>query len=222
MTKLKILLTDDHEIMRDGLKNLLSLEADFEIVGEASDGAEAVKRAIELQPDVILMDLSMPNMNGLQATQAIQTRCPSAKILILTTHEDENYLRQLCMAGATGYVLKRSPIQELIGAIRQVASGGIHLDSNLAREALVGYARSLSEKGQLDANQLSDREKEVLRQIAWGFSNKEIAAKLNISVKTVETYKVRVGEKLGLSSRAEMVRFAAAQGWLSGEHSFMQ
>lgn len=206
--------------MREGLKLLICEQSDMEIAGEASDGSEAVTLALEIQPDLVIMDLSMPEMNGLQATQAIKSHCPSTKILVLTTHEDETYLRQLCRAEAVGYVLKRSPSQELIAAIRQVVGGGIYLDSNLARQAIAGRDEPKNEGPGND--QLSDREREVLRLIAWGFSNKEVASELDISVKTVETYKVRIGEKLGLKSRAEMVRFAAAQGWLSGEHAFMR
>ncbi|HEY5912279.1 MAG TPA: response regulator transcription factor [Verrucomicrobiae bacterium] len=220
METVKILLADDHKIMRDGLKVLISDQSGLEVVGEAGDGAEAVDKTLALKPDLVLMDLSMPKMNGLLATVAIKARSPRTKVLVLTTHEDEDYLRELCTAHAVGYVLKHSASEELITAIRKVAAGGTHFDSDLVQKTLLHEAGP--GKTPAGGHELSDREKEVLRQIAWGFSNKEIAAQLNISVKTVETYKVRIGEKLNLHSRAEIVRFAAAQGWLSDEHASMR
>ena len=166
------------------------------------------------------MDLSMPVMNGLQATARLKEECPEIRVVALTVHEDESYLRQLCKAGAAGYVLKRSAGDELIQAIRTVAKGGLYFDPTLANRALAGQHASATADGEPRTAELSEREKDVLIQLAWGYSNKEIAAKLRISVKTVETYKVRIGEKLGLRSRSEMVRYAMRQGWMSETSSF--
>jgi DNA-binding NarL/FixJ family response regulator len=172
-------------------------------------------KARELKPNVVVMDLSMPELNGLQATIRLKEESPEIKVVALTVHEDEGYLRQLCKAGAAGYVLKRSAGDELIQAIRTVAKGGLFFDATLANRALAGQRTSSTAKGEPHTAELSEREKDVLIQLAWGYSNKEIAAKLNISVKTVETYKVRIGEKLGLCSRSEMVQYAMRQGWMN-------
>ncbi len=222
MSKLRILLADDHKMLRDGLKLVIGGRDDMEIVGEASNGVEAVQRTRELRPDVVVMDLSMPGLNGLQAIASIKAEMPEMKVLVLTSHEDEVYLRQVCQAKAGGFVLKRSASAELIQAIRKVAEGGIHVDAALAAKALAGPSRDLTAEAEHQHGELSEREEKVLRGIAWGHTTKEIGAELNISSKTVETYKTRVAEKLGLRSRVEMVRFAAARGWLSGDRSFMQ
>ena len=188
------------------------------VVGEAVNGKDALTRAKALKPDVVVMDLSMPEMNGLQATARLTAELPAVKVVVLTAHEDESYLRQLCKAGASAYVLKRSASEELIKAIGTVAKGGVHYETTLASKALARQASASAAEGTLAAAELSDREKEVLVFLAWGYSNKEIAAKLSISVKTVETYKVRIGEKLGLTSRTQMVKFALRQGWLNETH----
>lgn len=215
MKKLRILLADDHKIVRDGLSLLINSQPDMRVVGEAANGKEVLLKARELKPDVVVMDLSMPELNGLQATQRLKAERPESKVVALTAHEDESYLTQLCKAGAAGYVLKRSAGDELVQAIATVAKGGVHFDATLASRALARQnpASPAGEPGR--AGELSDREKEVLIRLAWGYSNKEIAAELDLSVKTVETYKARVGEKVGLRSRAEMVRFALRQGWLN-------
>ena len=161
------------------------------------------------------MDLSMPELNGLQATERLKTAQPQIQIIALTAHEDESYLSLLCKAGASGYVLKRSAGEELIEAIRAVAKGGVHFEATLAAKALARQLAGGSAGGEPVATNLSSREKEVLTRLAWGYSNKEIAAGLGLSVKTVETYKVRVGEKLGLHSRTQMVQYALRQGWLN-------
>jgi two-component system, NarL family, response regulator NreC len=220
MKRLRILLADDHKIIRDGLKLLVNDQPDMHVVGEAGNGREVLEKAQELKPDVVVMDLSMPELNGLQATIRLKEERPEIKVVALTVHEDESYLRQLCQAGAAGYVLKRSAGDELIQAIRTVAKGGLYFDPTLANRALAGQRAPSTGKGEPHTAELSDREKDVLIQLAWGYSNKEIAAKLNISVKTVETYKVRIGEKLGLHSRSEMVQYAMRQGWMNETYSF--
>ena len=200
--------------MREGLQLLIDGQPDMRVVGEAGTGKEVIRAARELDPDVVVMDLSMPELNGLQATQALKAEKPGMNVIVLTVHEDETYLLQLCKAGAAGYVLKRSAGDDLIQAIRTVAGGGRHYDPSLAAKALAGQVSQGSLATASDRHDLSPREKQVLVNLAWGHSNKEIAAELELSIKTVETYKVRVSEKLGLRSRTEMVQYALRQGWL--------
>jgi DNA-binding NarL/FixJ family response regulator len=214
MDKLRIFLADDHAVLRDGLRALVNAQPDMEVVGEADNGRAAWLKAKELLPHVVVMDVSMPEMNGAQASKRLKQTCPQVKILALTAHEDKGYLRHLLEAGASGFLLKRAATVELIHAIRVVAAGGAYIDPTLAGKLLSNYMRQSSSKNPLEPSDLSDREAEVLRQIAWGYSNKEIAAQLNISVKTVETYKTRLTEKLALKGRTEIVRYAVRQGWL--------
>jgi DNA-binding NarL/FixJ family response regulator len=214
MKKLKLLLADDHKMLREGLRVLLDSQPGMTVVGEAANGNEVIEKAAELKPDVVVMDLSMPGLNGLQATSLLRDKLPSIKVVVLTAHEDETYLTQLCKAGAAGYVLKRSAGEQLVQAIRMAVSGQSFFDPALAGKALARLASGPS-ANPLPANaQLSEREKEVLSLIAWGSSNKEAADKLDVSVKTVETYRVRIAEKLGLRSRTELVKYALRQGWL--------
>jgi DNA-binding NarL/FixJ family response regulator len=213
VARIRVLLADDHAVVREGLKNLVSGEADIEVVGEARDGAEAVSRATELRPDVVVMDMSMPRMSGAEATRRLRQTCPSSRVLVLTVHEDQSFLRQLLSAGAAGYVLKRAAGDELIHAVRAVASGGTYLDPAIAGK-LVGQFVEGAPAGVHGDRELSERESEVLRLIAQGYSNKEIAAQLAVSVKTVETYRARSMEKLGLESRVDIVRYAIRRGWL--------
>ncbi|MDT7688894.1 MAG: hypothetical protein QOE46_1653 [Acidobacteriota bacterium] len=216
MTKLRILLADDHETVRAGLKMIVGAQADMEVVGEASDGHAAIARAQELLPDIVVMDVSMPHLNGLKATEKLKQVCPQVKVLTLTRHTDDGYLQQLLRAGASGYVLKQSPPAELLHAIRAIAAGGKYLDPAVAGKVMGDYARR-SASFRVDAEggrEISDRESEVLRLIAWGHSNKEIAAHMKISVKTVEAHKANAMKKLGMLSRIDIVRFAMLQGWL--------
>ena len=217
-TKLRILLADDHKIVRDGLRLLIDGQPDMRVFGEAADGREALRLARDLNPDVVVMDLSMPRMNGLQATSGLKTEFPQIKVVALTAHEDESYLSQLCKAGATGYVLKRSAGEELIRAISAVAKGELYFEPALASKALARQVSGSAGAGETPIAALSERERDVLVRIAWGFSNKEIAGELGLSVKTVETYKARIGEKLNLHSRAEIVQYALRHGWLKQEH----
>lgn len=214
MKKLRILLADDHAVLRDGLKTLINAQPDMEVVGEANNGRTAWQKAKELQVDLVLMDVSMPEMNGAQATKRLKQLCPEIKVLALTAHEDKGYLRHLLEAGAAGFLLKRAATEELIQAIRIVASHGSYIDPTLAGKVLGSFVRHPAKQNALEHNELSNREADVLRLIAWGYSNKEIANELDISVKTVETYKARMSEKLQLNSRSEIVRYAVRQGWL--------
>jgi DNA-binding NarL/FixJ family response regulator len=215
MKKVRVLLADDHKVVRDGLRLLVDGQRDMRVVGEAADGKEALDKARELKPDVVVMDLSMPRLSGLQATERLRVEQPAVKVVALTVHEDAAYLLQLCKAGAVGYVLKRSAGDDLIQAIRAVAGGALHFDPAVANQALRGQVGEPPNKGGLQTGDLSAREKEVLVLLAWGYSNKEVANRLHLSVKTVETYRLRVGEKLGLRSRTEIVKYALRQGWLS-------
>jgi DNA-binding NarL/FixJ family response regulator len=207
MKMIRVLLADDHKVVRDGLRLLIDGQPDMRVVGEAGNGKEALRQAHDLKPDVVVMDLSMPELNGLQATERLKADQPKVKV--------PSYLLQLCKAGAAGYVLKRSAGDDLIHAIRTVAGGGLHFDATLANQALKGRPGDSSHKDGLHRGDLSEREKEVLILLAWGYSNKEIAGNLRLSTKTVETYRERINEKLGLRSRTQIVQYALRQGWLN-------
>ncbi len=214
MSNIRVLLADDHAIIREGLRSMIDSQPDMEVVGEADNGRAAWLKTKELRPDVVVMDVSMPEMNGAQAAERLREDCPDVKVLALTVHEDKGYLRRLLKTGASGYVLKRAAVDDLARALRVVASGGTYIDPALAERVVGGYLRTHSGAGDARRGELSDREVEVLRLIAWGHSNKEIAAQLDISVRTVETYKVRLMEKLDFHSRSEVVRYALQQGWM--------
>ena len=210
----RVVLADDHPILREGLRGLIDAQRDMRVVGEASDGEAAWQAARTLAPDVLVMDLSMPVLGGAEATARVRRDCPGVKVLALTVHEERVYLTQLLRAGASGYVLKRAASAELVLAVRTVAAGGTYVDPSLTSTLVEGYLDGEAAPAQPAHDPLSDREREVLLRIAQGFSNKEIAAELALSVKTVETYKARVADKLGLRSRVDMVRYAARRGWL--------
>ena len=210
---LRLLLVDDHAVVREGLRSLLTSDPRFEIVGEASEGEGAVAAATVLHPDLVVMDVSMPGMNGVQATRRLKEQQPDVRVVALTVHEEGGYLRSLLDAGASGYVLKRSAASELVRALQVVAEGGTFLDAGLAAQLASKLVRNAPHVG--PAPGLSEREEEVVRLVARGHSNKEIAAKLQVSVKTVETYRYRAVEKLGLRGRADLVRYAIERGWLS-------
>ena len=211
--RIRILLADDHAVLRAGLRALLSRQPDMEVVGEAASGPEAVRKVDELQPDVVLMDISMPGAEGIGATAQIRRRHPRVKVLILTMHEDRRFLRAALEAGAAGYVVKRAADMELINAIRTVQQGEGFLHPTMAKYLIEEYADTKSSRSSED-QLLSDREREVLTLIAEGLSYKEMAGRLGISVKTVETHRERIKEKLNLHSRAELVRYALEQGLL--------
>jgi two-component system, NarL family, response regulator NreC len=203
----RVLLADDHAVVREGLKALVGGHPNFEVVGEAADGPSALALAEDRDPDVVVVDVSMPGMGGAEVTARLRQARAGRKVLALTVHEDPGYLRALLAAGATGYVLKRAAADELLVAIRAVAGGGLYVDPALAAEAGAPQA--------IEAAALSEREAEVVRLVAGGYSNKEIAAQLAVSVKTVETYKARAMEKLGVRTRVGLVRYALGQGWLT-------
>lgn len=214
MKKLRIVLADDHKIVREGIRLLIDAQADMEVVGEAGDGAAAVIKTQELAPDIVVMDISMPELNGLKATQKLKQVCPRVKILTLTRHTDDGYIQQLIAAGANGYILKQSAPTELINAIRSVGEGNAYIDPALTRKVMGGYvSRTTSMRGE-GKGIVSDRESEVLRLIAWGYSNKEIGSRLDLSVKTIEAHKSNAMRKLDMGSRIDIVRYAILQGWL--------
>lgn len=218
MSKIRVFLADDHAVLRAGLKSLLNAESDLIVVGEASGKSDCLSNATVDKPDVILLDINMPGCNGLELIPELQQKLPQSRILILTMHDDAGYLRQALAAGCAGYVLKQAADTELLSAIRTVYNGGVFLHPTHTKILLEdSLSPTSTEKKTSDLSRLSDRETEVLRLIALGYANKEIAEQLFISVKTVETYKARVMEKLNIHSRAAMVRFALKNDMLDGE-----
>lgn len=212
---IRILLADDHAVLRSGLRLLLSDQEGLAVIGEASTGTETLSLAEKLQPDLILLDLSMPALNGLDALPALRKLAPMARILILTMHDDPQYLRQALQRGAAGYVLKKAADVELISAIRAVARGDVYVHPSMTRVLLEDIlpAPDAMLPNQWDA--LTEREQNVLRLVALGYTSAEIAEQLNLSPKTVETYRARGMEKLGLRNRAALVRFALQHGLIS-------
>jgi DNA-binding NarL/FixJ family response regulator len=213
--KLRVFLADDHPVVLAGIKALLSCDSKLEMVGEARDGQRALQMAIELKPDVVILDLSMPGMNGVDVTRQLLAERPNCKVLVLTVHEDRSYLRKLIEVGAAGYLLKRSASEDLLRAVHAVAEGGMYLDPVIAGQ-LIDTSRSRSREPAPGCSaELSEREIEVLRLAALGHSNKAIATILEIGVKSVETYKARAMDKLGFRSRVELVGHAVGKGWLA-------
>ncbi len=212
-SQLKILLVDDHAVVRAGLKALISAEAGLQVIGEAADGEQALVVAPKVKPDIIVLDVSMPKLAGAEAARRLKRLCPEARIIALSVHEDRSYLRELLEAGATGYALKRSAPDELIRAIRAVAAGGIYVDPSVAGEVVRSFVQPTTRSGFSTA--LSEREAEVLRLIAEGHSTRAIAARFDISTKSVETYKSRAVEKLGLKSRVDIIQHAKQSGWFN-------
>ena len=212
MTKIRVLIAEDHETVRQGLKLLINSQADMEVVGEAGDGQAAVQRAASLNPTVAVLDISMPEMNGLAATRRIRECAPATAIVALTRYRDEAYVRELLAAGASAYVLKQSASGELLDAIRAAARGAMYVDTALGNDAASPPSRR--RRGDPPRSHVTDREAEVLRLMAVGHSNKEIATALDVSVKTVEVHKANAMRKLGLQGRIDIVKYALLQGWL--------
>jgi two-component system response regulator NreC len=208
---LRVVLADDHVTVRHGLRLLLDAQPDLTVVGEADDGRAALQRVQELDPDVVVMDISMPGMSGLSATRVLKEARPRVAIVVLTRHADDAYLHEMLRAGAAAFVLKQSPSTELIQAIRAAAAGSQYLDANVTSRVTGGLLARDSKRA---GPRLTDREAEVLRMIARGYSNKEIASQLDLSVKTIEVHKANGMRKLGLRGRADIVQFAIVQGWM--------
>lgn len=223
MKKTRVVLVDDHAVLRGGLKALLNGQPDMEVVGEAGDGREAVLQVRQAYPDIVLMDIGMPGINGLDATRLVKQANPEVKVLILSMYDDENYLRQVLKLGVSGYVLKNAADIELLSAIRAVSRGEIYIYPSLAKlliDDLLGKEAGGRKVERNDTPEnLSHREEEVLRLVARGYTNQQIADLLVLSVKTVETYKSRIMEKLKIKGRAQLVRYAIEKGLLSDRPS---
>ncbi|NOT63371.1 MAG: response regulator transcription factor [Acidobacteria bacterium] len=214
MKSLRVFLVDDHAVLREGLAVLINNQPDMQVVGQAGDGQAALRQVGQAEAHVVVMDISMPRMNGLETTERLRQAFPHARVLILSRHCDVGNLRMILQAGAAGYVSKQSHSNDLLAAIRAVAAGGTYIDQELAGRLVNNYLGRQLPKDNLSHHDITDREEGVLKQIAWGFSNKEIADQLGISVKTVEYHKARAMEKLTLKSRAEIVNYALHRGWL--------
>lgn len=215
MNEIRVLIAEDHKTVREGLKMIIEAEPDMTVIGEAGNGNEAVRLARQLVPDVVVMDISMPELNGIKATADVKKAAPEIKVLTLTRHTDKAYLRELMESGVDGYVLKQSESDELLRAIRTVAAGGNYLDPAISDKVFdIITAKQSKQRGEIREASLSDREAEVLRLIARGYSNKEIAAQLETSVKTIESQKAVAMQKLNISGRNEIVSYAILQGWL--------
>jgi len=213
MARTRVIVADDHAIVREGVRMILAREPDIEVVGEAGDGAQVLDLVGSLRPHVVVMDISMPGMGGIEATQRLKAQHPEIQVLALTMHEDESYVFQLLRAGAAGYVLKRAAAQDLVQAVRAAARGEAFLYPSVARKVVEDYLKRVEtgeERERYDG--LTTREKEVLTLIAQGLSNQQIAEKLYISIKTVQTHRAHILEKLGLHDRTELVRYAIRKG----------
>ena len=211
---IRVLVVDDHAILRDGIRSLLESQEDIIVVGEAGDGAEAIKLVDKLVPDIVLMDISMPKTNGLEATRIIKDRHPQIKVLILTQHDNREYIAPALSAGAAGYVLKRSGRREMLNAIRQVHKQGAFLSNNVAQEVLQDYSQAGRTAEEIEQH-LTDREHQVLQLIVCGRSNKEIALELGISPKTVSVHRTNLMSKLNVQNTVELIRFATDHPLLS-------
>jgi len=212
MSKIKILIADDHKILRQGIRSLLAPQPDFEVIGETADGPETLKETFKLKPDVVLMDIGMPNLNGFEATRQIKKKLPEVKVLVLTMYLDDEYVLQALQSGASGYVLKDVAVEELVTAIRAVNNDQYYLSPSISRTVIDAYLRK-TEKGEKESSELlTAREKEIVQLIAEGYTNKEIAAKLYISVKTVDAHRSHIMEKLDIHDVALLVKYAIRKG----------
>jgi len=211
MERIRVLIVDDHAILREGIRALLKLSSDIEVVGEAGDGLEAISKVRELSPDIVLMDIAMPGLGGLEATQEIHKQYPDSRVVILSQHDDSEYVFPILKAGAAGYILKKAVGTELVAAIRAVHQGGSFLYPSVATAVIEGYIQR-GEDAESSYDRLTDREKQVLRLIAEGRTNREIAEMLSVSVKTVIAHRANLMEKLDIHNRTELVKYAIRKG----------
>lgn len=213
MVKIRVLIADDHALVREGIAAFLRLSDEIEVIGEASDGLEAIEKAKKFKPDVVLMDIAMPRLGGLEATIELKKIMPDIKILILTQYDDKEYISRFLKAGVSGYLLKRAVGSDLISAIKAVNRGEIYLFSSIAAEVVSGYLNRFREPSVEDPyEKLTDREKQVLKLLAEGHTHKEIARILNISVKTIIAHSTNINEKLNIHNRSALVKFALQKG----------
>ena len=214
MSKTKVLLVDDHTIVRQGLKALLDFQDGIEVVGEAEDGRQAIEKAKELVPDIIVIDITMPNLNGIEATRQLKKVNSEMKVLVLTVHDNEEYVHQILQAGASGYLLKESAVSDLVSAINAVKKGDIFLSPSISKVVVKDYIRhAAGESGDFDSlNVLTSREREVLQLIAEGHTNKAIAHLLKLSVKTVDVHRSHIMEKLHIHDVTGLVKYSIRKG----------
>jgi two-component system response regulator NreC len=213
VVKVKIILADDHNIVREGLRSLIEKELGMEVVGEADNGRTTVRLAMELKPDMIIMDVSMPDLNGIEATRQITREFPDMKVLALSMHSDKRFVAGILKAGASGYLLKDCAFEEMAGAIRAVADGGTYLSPGVAGAVIQDYVRRLSDSDTpMVTSTLTPREREVLQLLAEGNSTKEVATRLNVSIKTVETHRRQLMDKLDIHSIAALTKYAIREG----------
>jgi DNA-binding NarL/FixJ family response regulator len=218
MAEIRVLIVDDHAILRDGIRSLLERQEDIRVVGEASNGREAIERVQALAPDLVLMDVAMPEMDGLEATRQIKARFPQVRVLILTQHDDHEYVEPMLRAGASGYVLKRSGGRDVVTAIRQVYEHGAYLEPSITRQVIEGLTQP-EPKEPAPVAELTQRETQVLQYLIKGKSNKEIALILGISPKTVSVHRSSLMGKLGARSSVDLLRYAARAGWFDPSDS---
>ena len=220
MEPIRILIADDHAVMRAGLRLLLNGQEDMQVVDEAGDGWQTVEKAVALKPDIVLLDITMPGLSGLEAARQIRQRAPEVKLLVLTMHDDEAYLRQFLQIGATGYIVKKAADTELVDAIRAVHRGESFIHPSLTRVLIDRYLQQPPPvKAKESVEELTPRETEVLRLVAQGYTSQQVAEQLSISVNTVETHRAHIMEKLGLRGRAQLVRYAIARGLLTPDQA---
>ena len=210
--RIRVLIVDDHSIVREGVRMILTGQEDFEVVGEASNGREGVELARRMKPDVVVMDISMPDMNGIEATAKIRSEMPKVEVLGLTMHEENSYVFELLKAGAAGYVLKRAAAEDLVNAVRAAHNGQAFLYPSVAKMVVQDYLDRAAVQDKQNLGGLTEREREVLTLIADGMTNQQIAGKLFISIKTVQTHRAHIMEKLNLHDRTELVRYAIRKG----------
>jgi two-component system response regulator NreC len=216
MAHIRVLIADDHAMVRDGVRMILEAQTDIAVVGEASDGQEALEKAHSLLPDVVLMDIAMPVMTGLQATEAIKRELPQIQVVVVTMHEDYQYFFEVLRAGASGYVLKGASSGDLIAAVRAAHEGGVYLHPNVAKNLVADYVKRMEpgeEKAHYDG--LSERERQVLTLVAEGRTSQQIADQLYLSINTVQTHRAHIMEKLKLQNRAELIRYALRKGFIT-------